>query len=230
MALIARVSGESQELYDWSEDPADIEPVTSRSPSFVRIKVEGERSSGHASIEECVTESSPPPASESSPISLPTDDASLIARAAERAIELEIRTMQLEDTSRHIDDARLHEAVRCLLADVADVDSALRAKALPPVLVHHVYEWASNVVAQAEERLAPVRSGERLSSAVSTVSIGLSVAEYSSLFVRAILEPMFAEAIARLTAAKDARGAEDLRALSDRVMWLNWTLKRELVA
>jgi hypothetical protein len=253
MALIARVSGDSGELCDWLEDPADIEPVTSRSPSFVRIKVEGsaelpeEASSPsfathhrdharHASIEECVTESSPPPAWPApraivpprlEPLPLPTDDASLVARCAERAIELEVRTMQLEDTARQIVDARLRDAVRCLLEDVADVDDALRAKGLPHALVHHVYEWASNVVAQADERLSPARAFDGVESdAPSAVSIGLSVAEYSSLFVRAILEPMLNEATAQRRGATDARGAEDLRALEERVMWLNWTLKR----
>ena len=224
MALIARVSGDSGEFCDWSEDAADIEPVTSRSPSFVRLKIEPE-SARHASIEECVTESSPPPATEPSPMPLPIDDASLVARCAERAIELEIRIMQLEDTSLQIEEARLRDAVRCLLDDVAEVDDALRATGLPRALVHHVYEWTSNVVAQADERLAPIRARER-SEASGTVSIGLSVAEYSSLFVRAILEPMFEDAIAASEAATDARGAEDLRTLRDRAMWLNWTLKR----
>lgn len=213
MALNGYVTDAEQH---WSEDAEEAAPITSRSPSFVRLK-EAEDVRAPDSIEDLVTESSPPTARIEKPRA--ADTRAMRVRCTEHALDLEVRLLQLEESARQIDDARVADAVRCLIDDVGELDDFLRTAKLDASLaiVQHVYEWAVNVVAQADARIAAAKRGEE-----PLESIGLTVAEYSSLFVRAILLPMIESSAASL----DAEEASALARLRNLVAWTNWTIRR----
>jgi hypothetical protein len=173
------------------------------------------------SIEELVTESSPPTTRIEKPRAV--DTGAMRARCADHALDLEVRLLQLEESARQLDEPRVAEAVRCLVDDVGELDDFLRTAKLDESLaiVEHVYEWAVNVVAQADARIAAAKRGEE-----PLESIGLSVAEYSSLFVRAIILPMIESSTAERDAAHDSDQANALGRLRDHVAWTNWTIRR----
>jgi len=237
MALIARVSGDS---WDWREE-SDVEddgPLTSRSPSFVRIATSERFSTDPADL---VTEapSLRSPRSERHDSVGPASDgngpASILRRWSDLDVTLRMRSLNLEETAMRLHDPQLLQvatAVQDETSALADALRALRAAleegdddapAVPlaatyPV-VQHVFEWSSNVVLRASELLASVADDAPASSAP------LTIAEYSSLFVRAIIDPMLAEAIATHARARDGAVAAQLENLRQRVLWLNWAVR-----
>src|ERR1700736_2717540 len=107
MALIARVSGDS---WDWREEDEDLDdgPLTSRSPSFVRLV--GAEPTADSTLE-CVTEAThgtharsrasmrhdtlAPPASEAEAMLRRWSDLEVMART--RALRLEETTLRIHD-------------------------------------------------------------------------------------------------------------------------------------
>jgi hypothetical protein len=211
----------------WTDDGEEQAPITSRSPSFVRLKgADDVRET--PSIESLVTEVAPNTVSTAPPP--PPDSSTMRARCQESAVDLEVRLLQLEEsavTIGAIEDARVAQAVRCLIGDVRELDELLRETTFEKSLaiVQHVYEWMVNVVAQADARIAAAKRGEE-----PLESIGLSVAEYSSLFVRAIILPMIHTQVAEREAGHDVEEAQALARVRDLVAWTNWTIGRITVS
>jgi hypothetical protein len=191
------------------EEPA---PITSRSPQFVLVAA-----STRAPLESAVTIVEP---SSHDTVRPPTERAPIFSRWADLDVALRVDTLRLDDTLAK----KKQTTLRTLVADVGDVSESLRAVCAKygdafDALLQHAYEWTTNVVRRAESF---ARRGDEYDD--------LTVGEYSSLFVRAILDPMIEAAIETETHAKNAHAVESLRQLHERIVWLNWTVGRVTAA
>ena len=242
MALIARVSGDS---WDWREEGNDTDdgPLTSRSPSFVRIagsSAAADEVSPDATLESVTISTRPSSRHRHSTIRPPANDAeSMLRRWNDLEVTSRMRAHRLEETTLRIHDAKLERVARSVLDDATAVTDALRvlhvmwsaswvqagadsltvSVAFP--VVQHVFEWLSGVRLRADDRLVAALEGRELDVA------DLAAAEYSSLFVRSIIDPMIAEAIRGYETgdAHDDTAATELREIRERVLWLNWTAR-----
>jgi hypothetical protein len=231
MALIARVSGDS---WDWREEDgeADDGPLTSRSPSFVRLV--GAEPTADSTLE-CITEST-----RHATIRPPADDVgeadAMLRRWSDLEVMVRTRALRLEETALRIHDRRLETVARAVLDDATAVNDALRvlyvmwspswthpnaggpmAPSFP--VVQHVFEWLSGVLLRADDALVAALEERTL------VVEDLAAVEYSSLFVRSIIDPMIAEAIRAHEQVNDELAATSLREVRERVLWLNWTAR-----
>lgn len=249
MSLIARVSGDS---WDWREEDNDIDdgPLTSRSPSFVRLAQSAAADEAITTADstlECITASTRPSSRRSrlahATMRPPTDDAeSMLRRWNDLEVMTRMRALRLEETTLRIHDTKLERVARSVLDDATAVTDALRvlhvmwssswvqagadsvtvSVAFP--VVQHVFEWLSGVLLRADERLVAALEGREL------IVEDLAAVEYSSLFVRSIIDPMIAEAIRGFemgeaqSALRDS-AATELREVRERVLWLNWTAR-----
>jgi hypothetical protein len=221
MALMARVSEES---WDWSDDGEEEAPVTSRSPSFVRLATSVAASERDPA--EFVTIAEPV---------LPHADDALLARWSDLDVMARMRLLRIEETMLRVHDTRLEKLARAVLDDANAVTDALRVlhvmwtcapDAAPSAplastfpVVQHVFEWLAGVLVRADDHVAAVLDGQ------SPYDGDLAAVEYSSLFVRTILEPMLAEAIDAHEAAHDREATVQLREVRERALWLNWTVR-----
>ncbi len=225
MALIARVSGDS---WDWREEDetSDDGPLTSRSPSFVSLEGAARHpESGQMVITEAPDTQAPP-----------SSDASVeLHEWRDRDVTLSTRALKLEESAFVVHDERLSRIIEAIVDDAASVGDSLRALSAtcarawrfgdPSELVvmsigtvaRHVYEWSSNVLARADEHLNGV--------VIARDDGELGVAEYSSLFVRAIIDPLLVEAIETCGAEDEADVAIALGSLRERIIWLNWATR-----
>jgi hypothetical protein len=225
MALIARVSGDS---WDWrdADESHDDGPLTSRSPSFVSLESTPRHpESGRIAVTETPDTLAPP-----------SGDASVeLHEWRDRDVTLSTRALKLEETALLIYDGRMAHIVEDLIEDAAEVGDALRALSAtcgrawrfgsPSELMvtsigtvaRHVYEWASNLLWRADEQLNGM--------VVARDEGELGVAEYSSLFVRAIIDPLLVEAVEACDSADERDVAAALGALRERIIWLNWATR-----
>jgi hypothetical protein len=225
MALIARVSGDS---WDWREEgeASDDGPLTSRSPSFVSLEgAQRHPESGRIEIAEAPDTLAPP-----------SSDASVeLHEWRDRDGTLSTRALKLEESAFVVHDERLSRIIEAIVDDAAAVGDSLRALSAtcarswrfgdPSELVvtsigtvaRHVYEWASNVLSRADEHLNGV--------VIARDDGELGVAEYSSLFVRAIIDPLLVEAVETCEAEDEHLVAGALGSLRERIIWLNWATR-----
>jgi hypothetical protein len=225
MALIARVSGDS---WDWREEDetSDDGPLTSRSPSFVSLEGAAcHPESGRIEVSEAPDTLAPP-----------SSDASVeLHEWRDRDVTLSTRALKLEESAFVLHDERLSRMIEAIVDDAAEVGDSLRAVSATcsrawrfgdpselvvtsiGTVVRHVYEWSSNVLARADENLNGV--------VVARDEGELGVAEYSSLFVRAIIDPLLVEAVETCTAEDEVEVAEALGSLRERIIWLNWATR-----
>jgi hypothetical protein len=231
MALIARVSEES--FFSREADFEEEAPTTSRSPSFVRIAAERVAASERDPAEFVTLAEPSAPASH--------DEEALLARWNDLEVVARARMLRVEETMARVRDevakgsasfAKLESLVHALLEDAHAVTDTLRALhvtwaseyARPALaatfpVVAHVFEWVSGVLVRADDCLVGALEGIALSSDE------LTAFEYSSLFVRTIIDPMLADAIRENDEARDRAAALELRKLRERAVWLNWTVR-----
>jgi len=244
MALIARVSGDS---WDWREEADDVDdgPLTSRSPSFVRLA--GAEPASERDPADFVTMAEPKHATlrperahGSGAYGALSEDGVLLARWSDHEVMARTRTLRLEETTLRIHDARLERLARAVLDDATSVTDALRVlhvmwscgdvcssrAPLPGApltasypVVQHVFEWLCGVLLRADEHLVAKLDGYAI------VDDGLPAIEYSSLFVRSIIDPMMTEAIRVHEEARDLLVVAQLREVRERILWLNWTVR-----
>ncbi len=218
----------------------DDGPLTSRSPSFVRLS--GADEVNPDATLECITDTTRPSSRRQRHTTMrpPTNDAaSMLHRWNDLDVMARMRALRLEETTLRIHDAKLERVARSVLDDATAVTDALRvlhvmwsaswmqagadsltvSVAFP--VVQHVFEWLSGVLLRADERLVAALEGREL------VVEDLAAVEYSSLFVRSIIDPMIAEAIRGYETgeAHDDTAATELREVRERVLWLNWTAR-----
>ncbi len=225
MALIARVSGDS---WDWREEDetSDDGPLTSRSPSFVSLEgAHPHPESGRIEISEVPDTLAPP-----------SSDASVeLHEWRDRDVTLSTRALKLEESAFVVHDERLARIIEAIVDDSSEVGDSLRALSATcarvwrlgnpselvvtsiGTVVRHVYEWSANVLSRADEHLNGV--------VVARDEGELGVAEYSSLFVRAIIDPLLVEAVETCTAAGEAEVAAALGSLRETILWLNWATR-----
>jgi hypothetical protein len=198
---------------DWQskteDDDDDVGPVTSRSPSFVAPPTSRPREPLESLV--VIAEPRRHESGVMPIVRLEEDD-----RWGARHVSLRVAALRLEEAAC---GAKREKEAAPLLADAAAIEPILRGLAARmgdeiDALLSHAYEWATNVLTRAE------------ASIVGHVWDDLPVSEYSSLFVRTILDPMLDAAIASRSRAGDARGEEDLRALREAAFWTNWTVGR----
>jgi hypothetical protein len=225
MALIARVSGDS---WDWREEDetSDDGPLTSRSPSFVSL----EGAARHPESGQMVISEGP------DTLAPPSSDASVeLHEWRDRDVTLSTRALKLEESAFVVHDERLSRIIEAIVDDAASVGDSLRALSAtcarawrfgdPSELVvmsigtvaRHVYEWSSSVLTRADEHLNGV--------VIARDEGELGVAEYSSLFVRAIIDPLLVEAIETCEAEDETDVASALGSLRERIIWLNWATR-----
>lgn len=193
-------------------------PVTSRSPSFVRIRSSESRDDesleGAVAVVDVTVHETVRPA----PAQL---RAAALLRWADLDVALRVDSLRLEDilvwsSVKSSADTLLRE----LLEDVGEVSKALCSlcatdEGAEGALIQHTYEWASNIVARA--RAIAARTGEYAD---------LPIDEYSSLFVRSILDPMIEASLEARERAHDDCAIAKLDELRQRMVWLNWTARR----
>jgi hypothetical protein len=193
------------------EEPA---PITSRSPQFVLVAASQREPLENAVVlvEPTSHETVRPPTQ--------SERAFVFSQWADLDVALRVDTLRLEDTAR----AKMAPTARAIVEDANEVAETLRAMCAKygdafDALLKHAYEWATNVVRRTESL---ARKGDEYAD--------LAVSEYSSLFVRAILDPMIEAAIEAQTHARDTIAIDSLRQLRERVVWLNWTVGRMTAA
>jgi hypothetical protein len=187
----------------------EVAPVTSRSPAFVGVAPSETRH--REPLESLVVLAEPAVRHESGimPIVREPDPWS------ERQVSLSVAALQLEETANGASKAAVE-----LIADVTAIDAALRGLVVrlgddAGGLLAHAYEWATNLLTRADAALGGGVSFD-----------DLPVDEYSSLFVRTILDPMLDAAVVARARAKDERAVEELSALRESIFWANVTAKR----
>ena len=225
---MARIAGMSNEA--WAPPPSweaqeEVAPITSRSPSFVRLRSGASseetgsypsRPSADDSVEWIVAESRRHDTSAPPPVVVVEDMPATNRRAKDRFAELDVRlgVLALQLRGRVVTSLDRAQSRRFeeLAEGVNELGAALRSLAAKEPgthdLVQHTYEWAANVI----QRLA--------SPEVFQLEGELSVAEYSSLFVMKIIEP-----ILRTAEELCAEAATSLSSLREQIYWLNWTAR-----
>jgi hypothetical protein len=188
----------------------EVAPTTSRSPSFVRAvaprnpdeTLESLVTIAEPKVRPIVVDEAPAPASERLP------------SYGELEVALRVEALRAEEACDAV-DSRYASAVRTIVAEASAMGEAARAL-LPRAreldgLLRHAYEWSTNVLRRSSGAL----EGDEL-----------SVAEYSSLFVRAILHPMIDAALEGRRVARDTDSVSKLASLREAVVWLNWAAGR----
>ena len=210
---MALVGGAPQNDGQWAtRDEEDAGPVTSRSPAFVPSTPSVAR---HAPLESLVVIAEPARRHESG--------VQAVARVAgdapwgARQVALRVSALKLEESARA---TRYQDIAMALINDINAVGEALESlvsSAADEVggLMSHAYEWATNVLVRADDMVSAGQSRDEL-----------AVDEYSSLFLRAILDPMLGAAVAARTREGDARAVRDLGALGEAAFHANWTARR----
>jgi hypothetical protein len=146
-----------------------------------------------------------------------------------------VRTLLIENKVDLLADGELARHVRCFVSDVRDVSDVLfemhcdlREWMDHPVIPPHawfgyieqVYAWLTGALDQVDETL------EIFGDDPESVAWSMrSLVEFSSLYVRGLLEPGSAAALELHRQAGDLRTCELLSALHERILWLGFTIK-----
>jgi hypothetical protein len=136
-------------------------------------------------------------------------------------------TLRLEDALHDCTCVEAAVHVRQVLRDADALADALfvlwsQARASQPPWARclpRVYRWASEVVEQLEEALVVGRHDE-----LDIQRAFRLLGSYSSLFIQGLIEPVLREAVSEATHTRQDDEAKRLRAVSEHVALLDWTI------